>query len=410
MAEEAKSRIYWRNGKAYGDFRDFADVGGRREALKTAGMRVPTTDPDVAAKLSTDRVADLETMRRNQGLFGQKIVERGLAEYAGHHLTEKARSGKVTEGHMAISEHYLRRAVEFFRGGRALSGIRTSDVQAFVAHLQTTGNGRGGILSSGSIRKHLWALSNLYRRAQSEEYVPPGYNPVKALFEKPTTNDHEAAWLEVHEAALFLDAAAHYRPVKAYCALRAIHPLVATFLLTGGRKAEVLGLEVTDVSFDRRTVTFRPNEHRRLKTRSSHRTVPLWPQLEEILRPYVFSATAPRGEGLLFPSDRSGGMIWDLRKALDAIGRSAGWDAGEIRTRMFRHTYCATRLQTLDRGAPVAPWVVSREMGHRDVTLIDRVYGHLGDVRHRSETVEFRVEQHREQLAERAQKLAHLSL
>jgi integrase len=198
--------------------------------------------------------------------------------------------------------------------------------------------------------------------------------------------------------------------VKAYCARRAIHPLVATFLLTGGRKAEVLGLEVKDVSFDRKTVTFRPNERRSLKTRTSHRTVPLWPQLEEILRPYVFSATAPRGEGLLFPSDRGGGMIWDLRKALDAIARSAGWEAGEIRTRVFRHTYCATRLQTLDRGAPVSPWVVSREMGHGGRSLVDRVYGHLGDVRHRSETVEFRVEQHREQLDERAKKVAHLSL
>ena len=410
MAEQPKSRIYWRNGKAYGDFRDFADVGGRREALKPAGMRVPTTDPDVAAKLSTDRVADLETMRRNQGLFGQTIVERGLAEYAAHHLEEKARSGRVTEDHLAISEHYLGRAVEFFRGGRPLSGISTSNVQEFVGHLQTMGNGRGGTLSGGSIRKHLNALSNLYRRAASEGYVPPGHNPIAALLDKPTADHHEAAWLEVHEAALFLDATERHRPVKAYCALRAIHPLVATFLLTGGRKAEVLGLEVKDVSFDRKTVTFRPNEHRRLKTRNSHRTVPLWPQLEEILRPYVFSATAPRGEGLLFPSDRGGGMIWDMRKALDAIARSAAWEAGEIRTRMFRHTYCATRLQTLDRGAPVSPWVVSREMGHGDVTLVDRVYGHLGDVRHRSETVEFRVEQHREQLAERAQKLAHLSL
>ena len=410
MAEKPRSRIYWRSGKAYGDFRDFADVGGRREALKPAGMRVPTTDPDVAAKLSTDRVADLETMRRNQGLFGQTIVERGLAEYAAHHLEEKARSGSVTEGHLAISEHYLRRAVEFFRGERALSGIRTSDVQAFVAHLQTKGNGRGGTLSGGSILKHLNALGNLYRRAASEEYVPPGYNPVAALLDKPTADHHEAAWLEVHEAALFLDATERHRPVRAYCALRAIHPLVATFLLTGGRKAEVLGLEVRDVSFDRKTVTFRPNEHRRLKTRNSHRTVPLWPQLEEILRPYVFSATAPRGEGLLFPSDRGGGMIWDMRKALDAIARSAAWEAGEIRTRMFRHTYCAARLQTLDRGAPVSPWVVSREMGHGDLSLVDRVYGHLGDVRHRSEVVEFRVEQHREQLAERAQKAAHLSL
>ena len=57
----------------------------------------------------------------------------------------------------------------------------------------------------------------------------------------------------------------------------------------------MLGLEVQDVSFDRKTVTFRPNEHRRLKTRTSRRTVPLWPHLEEILRPYVFSTTAPRG-------------------------------------------------------------------------------------------------------------------
>ena len=410
MPNEPKSRIYWRNEKAYGDFRDFADVGGKREALKPSGMRVPTTDPDVAAKLSSDRVTELEAMRRDKGLFGETVEERGLAEYAAHHLQEKARSGRVTEGHLAVSENYLRRAVEFFGEARALSGIRTSDVQALVGHLQATGNGRGGTLSGGSIRKHLNALSNLYRRAASEGYVLPGYNPVGALLDKPTAEHHEAAWLEVHEAALFLDAARRHQPVRALGALRAIHPIVATFLLTGGRKAEVLGLEVSDVSFDRKTVTFRPNEYRRLKTRTSHRTVPLWPQLEEILRPYVFSATAPRGEGLLFPSDRGDGMIWDLRKALDAIGRSAGWETGEIRTRIFRHTYCATRLQTLDRGAPISPWVVSREMGHGGRSLVDRVYGHLGDVRHRSEVVEFRVEQHREQLAERAEKLSRLSL
>ena len=410
MAEKPKIRIYWRNGKAYGDFRKYADVGGKREALKQEGMSVPTTDSDTALAVYLRRVRELKMRRKDKGLFGETVEERGLAEYAAHHLEEKARSGRVTEDHLAISEHYLRRAVEFFRGGRPLSGISTSNVQEFVGHLQTMENGRGGTLSGGSIRKHLSSLSNLYRRAASEGYVPPGYNPIAALLDKPTADHHEAAWLEVHEAALFLDATKRHRPIKAYCALRAIHPLVATFLLTGGRKAEVLGLEVKDVSFDRKTVTFRPNEHRRLKTRTSHRTVPLWPQLEEILRPHVFSAVAPRGEGLLFPSDRGGGMIWDLRKALDAIGRSAGWEDGEIRTRMFRHTYCATRLQTLDRGAPVSPWVVSREMGHGGPSLVDRVYGHVGNVRHRSETVEFRVEQHREQLAERAQKLAHLSL
>ena len=67
-------------------------------------------------------------------------------------------------------------------------------------------------------------------------------------------------------------------------------------------EAEVLGMEAKDVSFDRRVVTFRPNQHRRLKSRNSHRTLPLLAQLEDI-----------------------------------------------------RHTYCAARLQTVDQGAPVSP-------------------------------------------------------
>jgi integrase len=62
------------------------------------------------------------------------------------------------------------------------------------------------------------------------------------------------------------------------------YPFIATFLLTGGRYREVFGLELDDVSFDRKTVTFRPNKFRRLKTQTSWRVVPLFPQLDEILR------------------------------------------------------------------------------------------------------------------------------
>jgi integrase len=47
------------------------------------------------------------------------------------------------------------------------------------------------------------------------------------------------------------------------------YPLLAMYLLTGGRKSEVLGLEVDDVSFRLGKVFFRPNDHRRLKTRTS---------------------------------------------------------------------------------------------------------------------------------------------
>ena len=68
---------------------------------------------------------------------------------------------------------------------------------------------------------------------------------------------------------------------------------------------------------------------------------------------------------------------------------------------MFRHTYCAARLQTLDNGAPVSEYTMARELGHGGFALVRRVYGHLGQVRHRSEVVEYRVEQFADQLKAR---------
>jgi hypothetical protein len=38
--------------------------------------------------------------------------------------------------------------------------------------------------------------------------------------------------------------------------------------------------------------------------------------------------------------------------------------------------------------------------------LVRRVYGHLGHVRHRSQNVEYRVEQHRKRLGERLRRLS----
>ena len=178
---------------------------------------------------------------------------------------------------------------------------------------------------------HLNARSNLYWRAQAEGFVTPGYNPVTALLEKPSAQRHEARWLEVHEAALLLEAAKSYRAKRGDLAVPYARALLATFLLTGGRQKEVVGLEVEDVGFDRKTITFRPNQWRRLKTATSHRSVPLWPQLEESLREYVFGAAAPPGR-LLFPSFRTGqeAMLTDFRKLLNAMAERAG--GGEVRS------------------------------------------------------------------------------
>lgn len=83
-------------------------------------------------------------------------------------------------------------------------------------------------------------------------------------------------------------------------------------------------------------------------------------------------------------------MIGDVRNLLDRAARRAGLEPGEIRTKAFRHTYCAARLQTLDEGAPVSTYTVARELGHESEAMVRRVYAHLGTIRHRSEVVEYR--------------------
>ena len=98
-------------------------------------------------------------------------------------------------------------------------------------------------------------------------------------------------------------------------------------------------------------------------------------------------------------------MLGDLRKLLDRVALRAGLPAGELRTKAFRHTYCAARLQTLDQGAPVSTYTVARELGHESEAMVRKVYAHLGTIRHRSDVVEYRVEQHLERLGDRLQRL-----
>ena len=98
-------------------------------------------------------------------------------------------------------------------------------------------------------------------------------------------------------------------------------------------------------------------------------------------------------------------MATDFRKQLDAIVVRAGWEKGEITSKMFRHTYCSARLQTADRiirttpdgteevhWVPVSPFTVARELGHGGTGLVERVYGHVSGQPHRSSVVEYRFE------------------
>ncbi|HET9947572.1 MAG TPA: tyrosine-type recombinase/integrase [Longimicrobiales bacterium] len=413
------AHIYWRNGRAYGDFREYAKEGGRREALAEPGSSWGTTDSEIAQAIFNTRLEELKAKRRGRAGAPQQ-QSTTLAELVSRHLVMKAEAGLTSESHLADLEARLRAAIKFFGASRDPSTIVPADVRAWSQELA-----RDGKRKPGTVRHYLNALSGLYRRAQEGLHVNPGYNPVAALQEKPMGRwGGDARFFEVPDAALLLEAArvldrqeggAPGSAGNRAAAIDGLYPIIATFLLTGGRYSEVLGLDVEDVSFDRGLVRFRPNVHRRLKTKTSERVVPLWPQLREILQAWMFDRDTPLTSGLLFPGP-GGAMVGDLRKSLDAMGRLCGMEAGEVRTRAFRHTYCSARLQTVQRillpgrdpadekaweYVEVSKWTVQKEMGHGGAQLVDRIYGHAQRLPVRSEVVEFRVENHRDVLGER---------
>lgn len=406
-----RSRVYrrTRNGTSR-YYLDLRDVTGRQEPLVAKGDRYATDDPEIAAELATRRLKELRELKRREVIDGLK-GRWGLKAYGVHHLAEKARSGRFTEKWLTQTERQLKAAGAFFGDDRDVAAVTVADVQGYAAHLRDVKNGRGSSLSAGSQRHYLNALSNLYRRAQAEGVVPPGYNPAAALLDKPQAAAEEAHWLEPHDIALLLESARTLPSTKRR-EHRCIYPLLATFALTGGRSAEILGLRVDDISFRHRVIHIRPNPWRRIKTTRSERRVPLWPQLEEILRAYIQAGEAKGGVGdLLFTATSKGPerMISDFRKALDRVAVRAGFEEGAIRSKALRHSYTAARLQTLDQGHPVAPWTVARELGHSGTVMIERVYGHLGNVRTRREVVEFRVERHEKVLSKRLKKLREMA-
>lgn len=401
-ASGRKSRIIWRargsTRRAYADLRDF---GKGRVALIPEGESLATTDPEIAEELLRRILNKITRERRDRVLLGLD-PDADLAEFAVQHLRAKADSGEYSQHWLEAEENHLARAVEFFTRhhhateadpdpepiARNLAAISVRDVRAFAEWLKTVPNGRGGVLGAQSRRHHIHSLSNVFKRAISEGLLEMGRNPVAALLEKPSIPKSRTNWLEVGELALLLEAARIIvddpRDPGRRPPLPCVYEFLATFILTGAREDEVRNIDVRDVHFDSDSI-----EIRGTKTDDSDRTVPMHPQLREILLPYM--SKLGRASGPLFLTE-SGTLVGDWRKTLDLVAERAGFGRGRIRTRIFRNSYITHRLACIDHGAPMEPYQVAREVGHSDLKMIMRVYARVQRLRVRLEEMAFRVD------------------
>lgn len=353
---------------------DLRDLGGGRKACVPENERGATADGDEAARILVDAVEALKN--------GETTEDPLLRVYAERHLEKKAEHRR--ESTVARDEQSLRIALSYFGEEVRLSEIGVAKLSDFVTwRRRQPGVREGTTISDRTILNDLHALSSLYKRAVAEGKASE--NPVRRLPEKPSIGSDERVWLEPGEAARFLAAAAKLDADPHPRTVPYLRPVFAVPLLTSARKSEALGLEARDVDFERSVVHIRPNRWRKLKTRYSKRSVPLWPQLRKILAEHV--ERFDLSEGLLFPAP-DGAMLSDLRGSIAAILEEAKIEK-RVTFTTLRHTYASTRIQTLDNGAPVSLYTVAREMGHQGVNQIEKTYGHLQSTRHRSPVVEY---------------------
>lgn len=328
----------------------------------------------------------LESFRRGV----QPARDPELEEFARRHLRLKADTRRAST--VSRDELSLRNFLEWAPDGIRLSQIDVRLLTDFQSwRLRQPGKRKGTTIAAQTVLHELHALSSLFKRAIAEDLVQ--VNPVARMPDKPEVERAEAVYLEPWEAARIIEAAGELDADPHPRAITFLRPLLAAFLLTGARKSGVFGIEVRDLEFadrpgpngERGQVHLRPNAWRLLKRSKHTRWVPLWPQLEEILRGYV--EAYGRREGLLFPAP-SGGMLSDIRGSIAQAVELAGVEK-HVTPHTFRHTYTAARLQTVDHGQPVSPYTVARELG-TSVALIEKTYGHLLKAPRRGSVVEYR--------------------
>jgi integrase len=146
-------------------------------------------------------------------------------------------------------------------GDRDVSRYTREDAKLFVRHLEMKGN------KTATIRRRINSLSAILNYAYAELDLDKR-NPFSRLFIKGEGEDS-------HKRGTFINEQLKWGYDKALASGSQIKLLMPLLGETGCRLAEIVGLKLEDIDLENDLIHIRPNSARRLKTRSSQRTLPL---------------------------------------------------------------------------------------------------------------------------------------
>jgi len=225
-------------------------------------------------------------------------------------------------------------------------------------------------LSAKTLRTHRIMLDFTLNWAVQEKMIPS--NPSDSLKlehilpKKQLSSDYEPDPLNKTEIAAVINAADDW-----------YRQMIITWLFTGVRPGELLGLRWSDIDFKNRAIHIRRARVLGVedapKTSTSIRQIDMLPMVYDALQTqrqqtYFISGA----EGYVFLSKHKKKPFNDHR----GLGRAA-WNpaikAAGIRHRnqyQARHTFAS---QMLTEGND--PWWLARQLGHKGIEMINRVYG-----------------------------------
>ncbi len=388
MSEPGRVPLYTKRGWYYADLRQ---RGGGQVALRTR-------DETEALIALGARLEEMKSGPRETSPQTAEAIPR-LLDFMDQHFEQKRLDGDARQATCDRDRAKLEQIATWLDNPR-LDRITKKTVKGLKVRLQRKGH------APTTIARYLSALSSLMQSAL-DEFEDIDGNPVRAVKWPNVKKRQEQPWLEPEQGYNMIAAAQQLSEDRGCVTPRYrgpawIGPLVAAALLTGARQGELFCLQVEDVNLDAAYTRIRPNHwhaawrgEERLKSDHAPRTVPLWPQLRPILQGHI----GDRRHGPLWPMP-NGQPPRDLRGAMDRVFGLAGVSKPKGKLwHLFRHTYAAMRLQTLDHGEPVSVYTVAKELGHSSTTLIESTYGHL--IQHRENIRLDRVEYRPLKLAQR---------
>lgn len=342
----------------------------------------------IRRKAKSEAVAEMRKLKAELAKSGDLATSSvKLEDWAEHWLTERAKklAPNTVAGYRTAFADYITPLL----GAKKLDKLTPQDVKRLHEVVQETPKDKAlralsdppegtELLSSTYALLIHNALSGSLKMALREGVISRN---VCELVDKPTKRATDEEVLGLEEAIKLLK----------YLSTHPDGALWATYLLTGARRGEIIGLEIDrvfedhlDLSWQTQRIKnikeapqdyeYRPLENRlflvRPKNKAGWRTPPLVPELAELLRRQI----GDRTEGLVF---QRGGRPWDPADASiewKAILREAGVNE-KVKLHGARHTAVGL-LYELGVGEATIMQIV----GHSTVSVTRR-YGQAGNKR-----------------------------